>query len=182
MILHTPRDLLEEYEVPDPSWPSSDAFVKAEANAIIISRLMRSLLSMPTVDALGLPLDPEEYRKLMAEEAKNLPPIWSVAVLRAAWVHCVAIRRFKDMLGQSQLLEVQQTEQAMKTMNELVTDIQGCLGGMAECGTVWKNTYQNYVIMSGAVERLMKDESGENAGPLLTKEEIAMLKTQMQAS
>jgi hypothetical protein len=173
--MNTPPDIFQDGKVPDPTWPSSPSFVVAEANAIVTSRLMRSLLWVPTVDSSGLPITPEGYRKIVVEEAKDLPPIWSVGVLRAAWVHCVAIKRFRTLLhNRTSSVDSTALASAIQTIKELVTDIESCLVGMAEAGGIWKNTYTSYVVIKNVLARLMSDTTGPDA-PLLTRDELALL-------
>jgi hypothetical protein len=136
---------------------------------------MRSLLSVPTLDSTGLPITPEDYKKHLVEEAKHLPPTWSVAVLRAAWVHCIAIKRFKTLLQNRTSLDSIASADAVQTIKELVTDIEGCLGGMAEAGGVWKQTYTSYLVMKNVLARLLLDTM-ETDTPLLTHDEVAILK------
>lgn len=178
LILNTPAGMWLDVDATEAAWPASEAFIQAEANAITISRLMRSLLSMPlSLAASNLPaeVEQERYRRHLAQEARHLPPIWAIPVVRAAWVHCMAIRRFRMLLKQQATLDNAAVCEAIKTVKELVGDVEACLGGMAECGHVWKNAYAAYMIMRSVLARTLTDQD-PSGWALMTADEVGMLR------
>lgn len=191
LMLHSPREFLPHVENPDSDWVShTTAFVRADAEAIAISRLVRTLLSMPDSaaengdGAIADPLfnvgigsveattvTPEEYRR---REAQSLPPAWSIAVLRSAWVHCATIRRFCSLLDVNAPSHINQS--AIDTVRELVSDVEGCLHGLQDCGDAWKQMHSAYDVISKMVPRLLSARETSGQGWLLTPEELAILK------
>ena len=195
LMLHSPREFLPHVESSDSDWVTrSTAFVRADAEAISISRLVRTLLSMPdsaaenveetmndpmfntvgigSVDASNV--NPEEYRR---REAQSLPPAWSIAVLRSAWVHCATIRRFCELLDASAPSHVNQS--AIDTVKELVSDVEGCLHGLQDCGAAWQQMHSAYDVISKMLTRLLSldfTRGRSTQGWLLAPEELAILK------
>lgn len=196
LMLHSPREFLPHVESPDSAWVTSQSFVRADAEAIAISRLVRTLLTMPSnsiengdgaisdglFNTVGLgsldpaTVTPEEYRR---REAQSLPPAWSIAVLRSAWVHCATIRRFCSLLDMSAPSHVNQS--AIETVRELVSDVEGCLHGLQDVGASWKQMHSAYDVISKMVGRLLSadyngSEQMSGQGWLLKPEELVILK------
>lgn len=126
-LLHSPYDILATFLKPPPrspildTWPESPDFVAAEAHAIAASRLVRG----------GLMHDGKM-------EVRTLPPVWPTFILRACWVHVVAIRK----------LRAAYLDSALEVVSGLLHDVSGALLGMSEYGEYWRHT-------KGAVDSIL---------------------------
>jgi len=149
LLLHSPYDIVDtfRYNVSDKSWdsaleswPFSESFVMAEAHAMTISRLIRS----------GIKMFDDAHRGIKAD-VRNLPPIWVVAIVRACWVHVIAIRKLRHLLRTTPL-PAPSLEGALQSVSTLLEDVDATISGLNEYETVWKHNEGAIHVVMGLVK------------------------------
>lgn len=178
LILDSPSDIFDHI-VRDEGWPFDEAFVRAQAAAITVSRIIKS----------SLEVDPGPHSGLdQQDEVKRVPAVWSRFVLRACWVHVVSIRKFRLLL-QNQGPDSSLITAAIQTVSRLVDDVQSTLAGLVEVGSAFRNLLAAYSVVKSLVEQdivsmLDPDTHGTVAeehvwaGP--TMEEMDLLKGRLE--
>lgn len=142
LILNSPSDIFYKI-VPDEAWPFSESFIRAQASAITISRIIKSALEV----------DPgPQYESMRKDEVKRLPTLWSRVVLRACWVHVVSIRKFRLLL-QNQGPDSSLISAAIQTIARLVDDVKATLAGLVDIGTSFRNLHAAYCVIRNLVDR-----------------------------
>lgn len=180
LVLHSPVSMPDQLRTGDLAWPRHPSFNRAQSHAMTISKLVRSLLSVPPEADLDRPdannfvavsrgLSREEYKK---EQSKLIAPIWSLAISPAAWVHCISIRQL-HLAMQSGNMDRDSARAAQSNLRTVMQDVSGCLIGMDGCGAVWKKMAESYQVMRTVVGRLSEGKEGEE---VISEEELATLK------
>lgn len=163
LILNSPYDIIDSWaydEITRPTdaeleaWPSSTAFVDACMHAVSVSRLVRSGIVAARTDL------------------RALPPMWVEQVIRACWVHAVAIRKIGKLLAEGQVSEASE-ELASEALNGLLSDLEGAALGVAEIGSVWKHVGRAIETFTAMVS---KNEGNGSVWVKLTEEESGLLK------
>ncbi|KAI9019917.1 hypothetical protein DFJ74DRAFT_142278 [Hyaloraphidium curvatum] len=171
LLLHAPYDILGEWPFTDPSspgfaaledWPFSDAFIVAESHAITISRLVKSAVVTPGGD-------------LRKPDVRGTTPLWPTLVVRACWVHVIAIRKFRHILRTAPP-DAPATQQAMSTVAALLQDIVALLADIPDAGNFWKHFRGAFNVICGLLERDQDVEDALDVWVRLTSEEAAVVK------
>jgi hypothetical protein len=130
MVLSAPPPLTN----PPPQWYLSQAFLNACSHAISISTLLRSAL--PFLSPLALSIEP-------------------YAILYAAWIHIMAVRRMLDGVGGS--YNAERLKEESKPFLDMLSDANTCLEYLRATGTAgWKHMMDAMNV----VARLVDDNSG----------------------
>lgn len=177
LLMHSADDCITQLEMADPDWPLSPNFERAETSANAISRLVITLLNPPISGKPNLEpfeLSLEEHR---AERSKLVVPVWSFAISRTAWVHCMRGRKFRmelDALLPEENAKRAELEKHMGRLKLTMDSVLGALDVMREDGAAWTNIYEAYKVTHRAASKLMSGEKAER-GNLFTSEELTTL-------
>lgn len=136
ILLTSPRSWIYALDHPDTSWTSSPSFLRANAHAIAVSRLIRSVVPA--------------FAGNSWLQSERFPASILLPILSAGMVHVHYLAQFRQAGGTD-------AQSAVDVIKELVVDIQACLQSLAHNVGYWENARMAYE----AFLRLAEMEPGD---------------------